>query len=925
MAAGVVAVLLTSLAVPVAGATSTASARSNSQVGQGDDWTVKPAAGGFLITKRLDAPVRMRAALPLLAIDGVPVGVARQSPDGRTLTVLSTNPAVTTAKSVELMWSSEINEQAGRSTASTESPDWSKAALGKALAVDPGSTGRFKVDISEYNLGNEALFLSGIKAKSEVAGRVYTPRGATGKRPLVVFLHGRHSVCYGKQSGPDPVKPWPCPKGQKAIPSYKGYDAPAKALASHGYLVVSISANAINAYDGEVFDAGALARGQLVLAHLDLFNKWSTVGGGPFGKRYVGKVDLRRVGLMGHSRGGEGVVRAALLNSERGRKYGIRAVLPLAPVDFARATLPDTAMSVILPYCDGDVSDLQGQHFYDDTRYSVTGDRAARSTVLVMGANHNYFNTQWTPGRSVAPSWDDWGGASKTAPCGSASAPRLKPTEQEAVGRAYIGGFFRLELGGESALLPLFDGSTTRAASAGRAVVRVVSQAPANRRYDLARLDRALPAGSVTGKAVARLCTGLKFTEPRGGHLAANTASTASTASTACRTTDDPSQFPHWTPAAIAAVAPTTTVTNLSWTGTTGSMRINLAPKLRDVRRFSALSFRAAPDASVRLKTDLTVRVRDGKGRVVDVPVSSVSDALSKLPGQNRGGLPKMMLRTVRIPLTSLAKLDLRDIRSVEFVTNKAATGSVFLSDVVFSKPWMSRPQPPAQPIASVNDVTMKEGDSGTKSAVFTIRLSKASRVPVTVFAETAGWFTDVVGATARRVVFAPGVTTVKFAVPIHPNKHDGEDQRFDVLLSNPTQAIVGDSFGAGKVLDDDPPPMVQIGPGVGTEGPEKTVSFPVKLSLPSDRGVQLTGELISGTATLGKDFTSPEDDGAGVPEKPIYGFVAEGSTTGEILVPITDDRLAEPDETLTLKITAVDGGILKVPTTYPGTIHDND
>lgn len=88
---------------------------------------------------------------------------------------------------------------------------------------------------------------------------------------------------------------------------------------------------------------------------------------------------------------------------------------------------------------------------------------------------------------------------------------------------------------------------------------------------------------------------------------------------------------------------------------------------------------------------------------------------------------------------------------------------------------------------------------------------------------------------------------------------------------------------------------------------------------------MQLTGELISGTATLGKDFTSPEDDGAGVPEKPIYGFVAEGSTTGEILVPITDDRLAEPDETLTLKITAVDGGILKVPTTYPGTIHDND
>ncbi|MFC0629076.1 hypothetical protein [Kribbella deserti] len=915
VAAGVAVLLSTSALVPVASATGAESPGQNRQMAQGGDWTVTPASGGFLITKRLGEPVRMRAALPLLAVDGVPVGVARQSRDGRTLTALSTDPAVLTAKSVELVWSSEVNEQTGRSTATTPGPDWSKAAQGKPLAVDPGSTGRYPVDLSEYNLGNEAILLSGIKHKSELLGKVYTPRGATGKRPLVVFLHGRHSVCYGKQTGPDPANPWPCPKGQQPIPSYRGYDAPAKALASHGYLVVSISANAINAYDAEVFDAGALARAQLVLAHLDLWNKWSTTGGGPFGKRYVGKVDLRRVGLMGHSRGGEGVVRAGLLNVERGRKYGIRAVLPLAPVDFARATLPGTAMSVILPYCDGDVSDLQGQHFYDDTRYSVTGDRAARSTVLVMGTNHNFFNTEWTPGQSVAPSWDDWGGENKTTPCGSKAAPRLKPVEQQAVGRAYIAGFFRLELGGESALLPLFDGSNSRAVSAGRAVVRVVSQAPATRRYDLARLDRALPAGSVTGKASVRLCAGLAFTQPRG--LAAPPS--------ACRATDDPAQFPHWTPAAFAAASPTTTVTNLSWTGTTGVMKIHLAPKLRDVRRFSALSFRAAPDASVRLKTDLTVRVRDGLGRVVDVPVSSVSDALAKLPGQNRGGLPKMMLRTVRIPLTSLAKLDLRDIRSVEFVTNKAATGSVFLSDVVFSKPWLSRPEPPSQPVVSVNEVTLKEGNTGTKSAGFTIKLSKASRVPVTVFAETAGYFTDVVGATARRVVFQPGVTSVKFAVPIRANTSDGEDQRFEVVLSNPTQAVVGDSFGAGKVLDDDPAPAVTIGPGVGTEGPQKMVSFPVRLSAPSDRGVVLMGELISGTAVLGKDFKSTEDDGSGAPEKEVYVYISEGTAKGEILVPITDDRVAEPTESFVLKVTGVDGGVLKLPAGYPGVIHDND
>jgi len=178
--------------------------------------------------------------------------------------------------------------------------------------------------------------------------------------------------------------------------SYRGYDAPASVLASHGYHVVSISANAINAWDFETVDSGALARAQLVLAHLDLWRRWSTAGGVPFGRRFVGRVDLHTVGLMGHSRGGEGVVRAALLNAERRISYGIRAVLPLAPTDFSRPTLPAVAVSVLLPYCDGDVWDLQGQHFFDDTRYAVTGDRAPRSAVLVMDANHNFFNTEWT-------------------------------------------------------------------------------------------------------------------------------------------------------------------------------------------------------------------------------------------------------------------------------------------------------------------------------------------------------------------------------------------------------------------------------------------------------------------------------------------------------------------------------------------------
>ena len=81
---------------------------------------------------------------------------------------------------------------------------------------------------------------------------------------------------------------------------------------------------------------------------------------------FTGKVNLQDVGLMGHSRGGEGVVEAYDLNQQLGSPYGIKAVFALAPVDFQRLTTPNVPFAVMLPYTDGDVSDLQGMHFFDD-------------------------------------------------------------------------------------------------------------------------------------------------------------------------------------------------------------------------------------------------------------------------------------------------------------------------------------------------------------------------------------------------------------------------------------------------------------------------------------------------------------------------------------------------------------------------------
>jgi hypothetical protein len=877
---------------------------------QGTDWRVEPARDGYRLTLRLTEPVPMRDAMPLLSVDGKPVGIAKQSVDGRILTTVTKDPAVLAAKDVKLIWSTELTTaQRSRQTVRPGKDNyWQTAQRGPVNAVDPGAAGKYGVDVSEYNLGDEVIYLPGLGHRSELRAKVYAPRHAAGPRPLVIFLHGRHAACYGTPSVPPTGgdKPWPCPAGMKPVPSYRGFDAPAEALASHGYLVVSISANAINALDA-VDDGGALARAQLVLGHLDLWKRWSSRGGRPYGRRFVGKVDLHNVGLMGHSRGGEDVARAVLLNSELGGRYGIRAVLPLAPTDFTRFTVPGVAMSVLLPYCDGDVVDLQGQKFYDDTRYAVSRDRAPRSTVLVMGTNHNFFNTEWTPGESAAPSVDDWSDGG--APCGPGTNGRLTAKEQQSVERAYVAGFFRLELGREQALMPLFDGSMTRAASAGRAVVRVVAQAPAGQRLDVARLDQQLPAGSVSGSATAAVCAGAGPKRELG--------------TPPCGTTGSQWQQPHWATGAFVPKAPTTAVTKLEWTGTSGVLRFNLAPGSRDVHKYSALTFRASPGPTGTAQTDLSLRVVDGHGHAVVMPVSRFGDALVRLPGADELALPKILLRTVRVPLSTMSKLDLKDIRTVELRTDKAPNGSVFLSDLAFGTNATGQSGPVKLPVLSVADVKpIAEGNSGTRNVDFWVTISRPSAVPVSTWVETNSGFNSQATEVQRRIVFAPGQLRQKVTVSVTANDHDGFDVPIHLVVSLAQQAITGDALAEASIVDDDPEPVLTVGDGVANEV-GKEVRLPVKLSVASDKGVLVPGTTHDGTAKLGPDFTAFSVPG--VAGGSVFGFIGRGQSAGSIVVKLVDDKVHEPTEWFSVSIGEVKGATLPGPITAKATIVDND
>jgi hypothetical protein len=248
--------------------------------------------------------------------------------------------------------------------------------------------------------------------------RVYVPSGYSGQLPLVVLLHGNHATC-GTNDGLGPARrddniqytlTGTCPDRYIVIPNHAGYEYLAQPLASRGYIVVSINANrGVTAAPGEALDRGLnLRRGRLVLRHLKYLVQQNAIPGNPLYHR----IDFSHVGLMGHSRGGEGM-RAAYEQyraagspwpARIGTPIGFEALFEIGPVDGQtglrtnpnRLNADGLAWTVLLPNCDGDVFNLQGVKPFDRMML-MTGESPARfkATYTAWGTNHNFYNTEW--------------------------------------------------------------------------------------------------------------------------------------------------------------------------------------------------------------------------------------------------------------------------------------------------------------------------------------------------------------------------------------------------------------------------------------------------------------------------------------------------------------------------------------------------
>jgi hypothetical protein len=125
----------------------------------------------------------------------------------------------------------------------------------------------------------------------------------------------------------------------------------------------------------------------------------------------------------------------------------------------------------------------------------------------------------------------------------------------------------------------------------------------------------------------------------------------------------------------------------------------------------------------------------------------------------------------------------------------------------------------------SIDDVSMRETDTDVSTMIFTVTLSAASAGPVSVnYATvdgTAKAGSDYV-ANSGTLVFGPDTTTQTIAVQIVGDTADEPDERFTIVLSGATNAVIADASGIGTIADDDDGPTVDskmFGFGASTAG----------------------------------------------------------------------------------------------------------
>lgn len=202
---------------------------------------------------------------------------------------------------------------------------------------------------------------------------------------------------------------------------------------------------------------------------------------------------------------------------------------------------------------------------------------------------------------------------------------------------------------------------------------------------------------------------------------------------------------------------------------------------------------------------------------------------------------------------------------------------------------------------ASVSDVTVTEGNSGTVEAVFTIMLSCPSSQIVQVNYRAANSSATSVAdfvAASGMVEFEPGELQKTVTVLVNGDTLNERDEKFLLILSNPVNAIIGDDRGTATILNDDPATteisIFNTSVQESSSGTAVAV-FQVCLSEPSGQVVSVKYTTANGTALAGIDYSLTSGTIT----------IPAGVMVKTISVPVLSDAVTELDENFYVQLSA--------------------
>lgn len=769
--------------------------------------------------------------------------------------------------------------------------------------VSPAALGTAATKRIAYSLPELQLSSPDFPVKIEIVGEVTHPETLVGQHPLVLFMHGRHTTCYKKNSGSTTID-WPCPPDLLPIPSHEGYRYIADILASQGYVVVSVSANGINGQDYAAYDGGAAARSILVRHHLALWAKWHANGGDPWsGSFFTGKLDMFNVVLVGHSRGGEGVNRAAI-DASSADPFKIVGLVSYGPTAFGRQVTPDIHSITILPSCDGDVYDLQGQVYVDASR-DIAYSEALRSAVTALGCNHNYFNTEWTPGLSQAEAFDDWYYDDDPV-CGSNGGNiRLTPQEQQVVGATYTAALIRLAVKQDAEMLQILDGSFVRPESIVPADVAINAVGGASGRLLYRPEDDGAP--TVGNGMSGGECRGYMpwdsgpGVQCGGGYFFS----------------------PHWVSFYPLPNFPAPMAMELIWMNGGAFARFNISNGKNDLSLLDWVDVRVAndPDSDNGAQLELMVLDKTGKNATVSATPSTVDG----WPGSYE--LDRVHARTLRGGLDSVkSKVDLTNIVAVLLLA-RGPSGRVWVIDIAASESKLIRPVDLDLPVISLETISVPEG-AGPKTVNFKVNSNKALKSPATI------WLIN--GNEGFQVNLTAGSSTQVAQVPysfIGDKIFTPSNFSADFAVAAIKGVVTGNYIGRLTIVEDDPIPTLSVKSKMVTAKEGKSLIWELRLSAPANgyfvdfffvppsKGKEISTNDIP-TSWL-QQFVDGMPPSTPTPLSSFQNIVVTvffgyGNTKANLAIPIAIDGIAEDEESIVLQGVGLNGELLtlvgKVP-----------